>query len=102
MTSAKAIHILRMSEQERWRKGVDERDVMDAINYATFAMSRMDARRPTCEATLPTALTCPNCKNVIDSFTTMSGEKVRVMEPHCKFCGQKIDWSEGARTWPEW
>ena len=94
MTSDRAIQILRMSEQQRLREGVDAIDVKDAFKYAAYAMARMDAKRPTHEATLPTALTCPNCKNVIDNFTTMFGQKVRVMEPHCKFCGQKIDWEK--------
>lgn len=98
MTSEQAIRILRMSEQERWRNGVEHNDVMDAINYAALALSRMDAKKPTHEATRYSSLTCPHCKNVIDSFTTAFGRKVRVMEPHCKFCGQKIDWSEEAHN----
>lgn len=96
MTSEQAIKILKMSEQERWRNGVEHNDVMDAINYAALALSRMDAKKPTHEATLYRSLTCPHCKNVIDSFTSVFGRKVRVKEPHCKFCGQKIDWSEEA------
>lgn len=98
MTSEQAIKILKMSEQARYKDGVDDRDVADAINYAASAMSRLDAKKPTHEATLYKSLTCPRCKNVIDSFTTMFGQKVRVMEPHCKFCGQKIDWSEEDTT----
>ena len=101
MTSEQAIKILRMNEQQRWQSGVDDRDVQTAINLATSALSRLDAKKPTHEATLPKAFTCPTCKNVIDSFMTVFGQKIRVMEVHCRFCGQKIDWSEVSKEYAE-
>lgn len=95
MTTEHAISILRMSEQARWQSGVDHCDVVTALDMATAALRKQKAMKPTHEATVRTANTCPNCKNVIDRFENFNGQKVRVLAPHCSICGQKIDWSDG-------
>lgn len=51
-------------------------------------------KKPTHEATLFKSNTCPCCKNVVDESVTISGIKHRVLTPHCKMCGQALDWSD--------
>lgn len=57
---------------------------------------RLTPKKPTHEATLFKSNTCPCCKNVVDEFTEfIPGQpKIRVKTIHCKFCGQKLDWSD--------
>lgn len=56
------------------------------------ALERQIAKKPTHEATLFRCCTCPTCGNVIDEYCDFLGGKIRVNVPHCKFCGQRIDW----------
>ena len=46
------------------------------------------------ESSVYKCLTCPTCKNVVDEFTTLNGEKVRVTYKYCRFCGQALKWEE--------
>lgn len=44
------------------------------------------------EATIFTANTCPNCKNVVGSKEKWGESLVEIQEEYCKFCGQHLDW----------
>lgn len=59
-----------------------------------ISKERLTPKKPTHEATLFKSNTCPRCKNVIDEYVTISGVKRRVLIPHCKICGQALDWSD--------
>ena len=58
------------------------------------ALEKQIPKKVTHEATLYHCCTCPTCKNVIDEFTDFTGKKYRVTVQYCKFCGQKLDWSD--------
>ena len=42
--------------------------------------------------------TCPSCGNVVDMLDVMFGQKVRIMNPYCEYCGQALDWSDEERS----
>lgn len=100
MTGKEALRILRMSEPDRYRFGINENKVKEAFAVVSDAVHKQIAEKPTHEATVRTANTCPHCKNVIDRFENFNGQKVRVLAPHCSICGQKIDWSDGQEATP--
>ncbi|WP_279146375.1 MULTISPECIES: hypothetical protein [Clostridium] len=56
------------------------------------ALEKQKPKKVTHGATLSKYCTCPNCKNVIDSFEQFGGSQVRVKYNYCHFCGQKLDW----------
>ena len=58
------------------------------------AVEKRIPKKVTHEASLYKNCTCPNCKNVVDEFTDFAGKRVRVTIQNCKFCGQKLDWSD--------
>lgn len=63
-------------------------------NLAIRALERMTPTPPTHEATLYRCNTCPRCNNVIDRYEEFfPGQRIRVHEPACRYCGQLIDWS---------
>ena len=62
--------------------------------YIRNCIEKQIPKKVTHEATLYRCRTCPTCKNVIDEFTDFLDKKVRVCVPHCKFCGQALDWGE--------
>ena len=64
------------------------------FRIAINAIERQIPKKVTHEATLPKSCTCPLCKNVVDEFADMEGQRVRVMYDHCRFCGQALDWSD--------
>lgn len=52
-------------------------------------------KKVTHQATIYVCCTCPNCLNVIDEFEeNYLGKRIRVTYDYCRFCGQKLDWSE--------
>lgn len=64
------------------------------LRLALSALEKQTPKKPTHEATLYKCFTCPSCKNVIDEFETIGNEKCRVLVPHCRFCGQSLNWNE--------
>ena len=75
--------------------GIDDVYVLKKKDILS-ALEKQIPKEPTHEATLYKCLTCPNCKNVIDEFMEFVPEqpKIRVKNPHCKYCGQALDWSD--------
>ncbi len=65
-----------------------------AKQIAVRALEKRTPKKVTHEASLYRCCTCPTCKNVIDEFTDFAGKRVRVTVQNCKFCGQKLDWSD--------
>ena len=67
---------------------------LEALKIAVLALEKQVPKKPTHEATLYKCFTCPSCKNVVDEFEAIGSEKHRVLVPHCRFCGQALDWNE--------
>ena len=67
---------------------------LEALKIAALALGKQVPKKPTHEATFYKCFTCPSCKNVVDEFETIGNEKHRVLVPHCRFCGQALDWNE--------
>ena len=67
---------------------------LEALKIAVLALEKQVPKKPTHEATIYKRFTCPSCKNVVDEFETIGSEKHRVLVPHCRFCGQALDWNE--------
>ena len=51
-------------------------------------------KKVTHNATLYKCCTCPSCGNVIDRFMDWNGERTRIMDNYCHFCGQALDWND--------
>lgn len=66
----------------------------EAVLQAIDALEKQVAKKVTHEASIRTCCTCPSCLNVVDEFEKFGNSTVRVTYSHCKFCGQKLDWSE--------
>lgn len=64
------------------------------FNAVKNALEKQIPKTVTHEATLYKCCTCPNCKNVVDEFTTFGESRVRVTYKFCHFCGQALDWSD--------
>lgn len=58
------------------------------------ALRKHTPKKVTHEATLYKCCTCPNCKNVVDEYTSLNGKIARVTYKYCHFCGQALDWSD--------
>jgi len=69
-------------------------DDTEAIQNVIDALEKKVPKKVTHEASIRTCCTCPSCLNVVDEFEKFGNSTVRVTYSHCKFCGQKLDWSE--------
>lgn len=63
------------------------------VNTEDLDKPSNEPMKVTHEATLQKCCTCPMCKNVVDEFAMFGGQKVRVRNKFCKFCGTHLDWS---------
>ena len=88
MTNEQAIGILKMSEQARWQNGVDGRDMETALDMASAAMRKQDAKKPI--GNHYAHMRCPACNRRIPSG---GGSSSRRRDNWCNYCGQKIDWT---------
>lgn len=46
------------------------------------------------KATIYKCCTCPSCGNVVSETTKIKDKKYLIMVDFCKFCGQRLDWSD--------
>lgn len=92
LTPQKALEML--NDVEFSEKYQGKQEYTDMLLFCKEALEKRIPKKVTHEATLYRCCTCPTCKNVIDEFTEFAGKRVRVTVQHCKFCGQKIDWSD--------
>ena len=70
-------------------------ELYNYVKYSVFKelVDKETPKKVTHQATIHSCCTCPNCLNVIDEFEDFRGQRVRDTFDYCRFCGQKIDWS---------
>lgn len=71
----------------------DKEDKITVTEIIALLKYRIPAK-VTHTATKYTSCTCPSCGNVIDRFMDWNGERVRIMDSYCHFCGQELDWGD--------
>lgn len=72
----------------------DDSDIMAAIDVAIQELKHRIPTKVTHVETLRKSCTCPNCKNVVDTFEKFGDSIVRVRHKYCPICGQALDWSD--------
>ncbi len=65
------------------------------FKIAADALKKRTPTMVTHEATKYACYTCPSCKNVVDETTEfIPGQKIRVQQQWCKYCGQALKWED--------
>lgn len=86
MTTSEAIDVLEMFLAFSF-EDADVKQMCDsAVQTAISALQRMSPKRPLWEQNhrkLGYVFVCPHCRRMSNTFSL-----------HCKYCGQKIEWSE--------
>ena len=85
---------LKEIQEDGIRLGAGDYVGLEALKIAALSLGKQVPKKPTHEATLCKCFTCQSCKNVVDEFEAIGNEKHRVLVPHCRFCGQALDWSD--------
>lgn len=68
---------------------------VEAVRLSLEALRKRNPTMVTHEATLYSCHTCPSCKNVVDETEEfVPGQKIRVYQQWCKYCGQALKWEE--------
>ena len=83
---------------EWFEKRVKDTPMPGARAMFAIAADACRKRTPTMvthEASIYACHTCPSCKNVVDETTEfVPGQKIRVQNQWCRFCGQALKWEE--------
>ena len=75
--------------------GDDEvfREDEEALMRAIIAIQRLTPRKPEISNSGVYSV-CPNCRKFLEQFEQPHGN---IEIPHCKWCGQALDWKEGTK-----
>ncbi len=83
MNAEKALQIIK---NEIYADGKEKAEAMRVIEEA---VGKQRARKPLCGHFSPY---CPNCMNPV--IRKEEASRGRRIIPYCKWCGQKLDWSD--------
>lgn len=89
--SSNLAHLYKLRRDDNYKGYVDADTEAEVIAFK--ALQLMQPKRVTHEASIRTACTCPECKNIVDEFTNILGTRNRVIYRNCRICGQTLDWS---------